>query len=252
MTVTVKIDIRERALWELVSSNNVLAPLSSLQNLTLGDIEICIGGETLLIIERKTIADLLQSVKDGRYREQKARMMAVYGPEHIMYLIEGEIYFDSTRVDSNKTLVGCVINTLVRDHIRVFPVKTIHDTCHFIEQIVTRMQNNPASYLVPSASSSTSTDAAQIASNYLGTAVRAVKKDNITPFSCFLAQLSQIPGLSVSKATALAEHLHVSCMRDMVAWMTTAGNPKLLEKTVPGIGPKLARAIYEHIATSKN
>lgn len=43
-----------------------------------------------VIIERKTIADMIASLKDGRYAEQKARLDACPVPNHnIMFLVEG-------------------------------------------------------------------------------------------------------------------------------------------------------------------
>lgn len=47
-------------------------------------------GKEYLIIERKTIADLLASIKDGRYEEQSYRLRGCGHPWHnIVYLIEG-------------------------------------------------------------------------------------------------------------------------------------------------------------------
>ncbi|RKP09827.1 restriction endonuclease type II-like protein [Thamnocephalis sphaerospora] len=49
------------------------------------------GEELLLdmIIERKRIEDLIASIKDGRYHEQKARLQRS-GIEHVVYLVEGD------------------------------------------------------------------------------------------------------------------------------------------------------------------
>jgi len=45
------------------------------KNLDIGDI-IIYNGSYKLIIERKTINDLVSSIKDGRYREQKMRLLS--------------------------------------------------------------------------------------------------------------------------------------------------------------------------------
>ena len=59
-------------------------------NLDLGDFQIINPeGEIILIIERKTQADLLSSIKDGRHREQKLRLLNSSIP-NIAYLIEGK------------------------------------------------------------------------------------------------------------------------------------------------------------------
>ena len=60
----------------------------TIENLELGDINFVYNGELILIIERKSLKDLISSVKDGRYKEQKARMKAFM---QVMYIIE-ELY----------------------------------------------------------------------------------------------------------------------------------------------------------------
>ena len=95
-----KIDMRERDLITqiqlLIAStettfNNIKVDICALP---LGDI-IIIDDKTnteLLIIERKSIADLMASIKDGRYSEQSYRMNGIEHPNHnIIYLIEGDI-----------------------------------------------------------------------------------------------------------------------------------------------------------------
>jgi ERCC4-type nuclease len=62
------------------------------ENLPIGDILIKDDSNNdLVIIERKTIPDLLSSIKDGRYEEQSYRLNGIKHPNHnIMYLIEGD------------------------------------------------------------------------------------------------------------------------------------------------------------------
>ena len=62
------------------------------KNLELGDIIITdLNDKELIIIERKTLSDLLSSIKDNRYREQGFRLDKYNHPNHnIVYLIEGD------------------------------------------------------------------------------------------------------------------------------------------------------------------
>ncbi len=67
-----------------------------IENLDLGDIIIRKKNEKnkkdILIIERKTVADLLSSIKDGRYSEQSYRLNGIDHENHnIIYLIEGTL-----------------------------------------------------------------------------------------------------------------------------------------------------------------
>ena len=47
--------------------------------------------ELLLIIERKTLSDLASSVKDGRCKQQKIRLLNNFPKHKICYLIEGDL-----------------------------------------------------------------------------------------------------------------------------------------------------------------
>ena len=60
------------------------------KNLELGDIIIQNDAEEdKIIIERKTISDLLSSITDGRYNEQSFRLNGLENENHnIVYLIE--------------------------------------------------------------------------------------------------------------------------------------------------------------------
>lgn len=77
------------------------------KNLELGDIIITdLDDKELIIIERKTLQDLLASIKDNRYREQGFRLDKYNHPNHnIVYLIEGdnidEFYKDKDMIYSS-------------------------------------------------------------------------------------------------------------------------------------------------------
>ena len=62
------------------------------ESLPLGDIIFCKDEQELLIIERKSVADLAASIKDGRYQEQSYRLDGTELHNHnIVYLIEGNM-----------------------------------------------------------------------------------------------------------------------------------------------------------------
>ena len=73
--------------------NSLIETVNSFKNiiiktetLSVGDIIICDDKETnieeKLIIERKSIADLLSSIKDGRYEEQSYRLNGLSHNNH--------------------------------------------------------------------------------------------------------------------------------------------------------------------------
>ena len=72
MSCFIEIDYRELKLKKEFESN----PIFRFKNLDIGDILCYINDELKLIIERKTITDLYSSIKDGRYHEQKTRLLS--------------------------------------------------------------------------------------------------------------------------------------------------------------------------------
>ena len=95
--VKISIDYRESKLIEqcneLIKKEKQFSELIiENKNLELGDIIISNddGDKNFVIIERKTVSDLLSSIQDGRYSEQSFRLNSIEHENHnIIYLIEG-------------------------------------------------------------------------------------------------------------------------------------------------------------------
>jgi len=96
MNLFIKIDSREKDL-----QNKIAFYISSIPNfknikvivesLPIGDVIISHNNEDILIMERKSINDLLSSIKDGRYEEQSFRLNGLPLHNHnVMYLVEGD------------------------------------------------------------------------------------------------------------------------------------------------------------------
>lgn len=101
--------------------------------LDLGDAQVFVaagpaGGETApapapaWLVERKTQADLVASIKDGRWREQKQRVLANVPLERVVYVVEGAAgfaYDARTRhvpgLTSPAALQSCLLNAQFRD-----------------------------------------------------------------------------------------------------------------------------------------
>jgi ERCC4-type nuclease len=103
------IDNREHLLYEkceTILTNDTGYARIEKQVLPIGDILIKTDeGKDVMIIERKTLADLLASIKDGRYEEQSHRLKYASGfPSHnILYIIEG--MFSTLRTIMEKKLI---------------------------------------------------------------------------------------------------------------------------------------------------
>lgn len=96
--IKVILDVREKSLIQTCQEvilknkkfNNILIQTKALD---LGDISICDikTDKELIIIERKTLQDLVSSIKDNRYKEQGFRLENSEHPNHnIVYMIEGD------------------------------------------------------------------------------------------------------------------------------------------------------------------
>jgi ERCC4-type nuclease len=93
----IKVDTREPDLLQQL--NHLTSSTPSFKNLVIkfetlpiGDIIICDDKEEKLIIERKSVSDLMASIKDGRYEEQSYRLNGINHHNHnIIYLVEGDV-----------------------------------------------------------------------------------------------------------------------------------------------------------------
>lgn len=84
-----------------------------------------------IIVERKTVSDLLSSLSDGRYRDQKCRLVNSEA-KNVVILVEG---FDSKKVNdprTKKTLLSIFSNTMFRDQITVYHTRSLVETFEFL------------------------------------------------------------------------------------------------------------------------
>ena len=81
----IQVDYREKLLISLIT-----VPIEVV-NLEMGDIQIIKDDKPLIIIERKSVSDLNSSIRDGRYHEQKHRLINNVDRQRIVYIIEGQI-----------------------------------------------------------------------------------------------------------------------------------------------------------------
>lgn len=204
--VTLHIDNREHAVKDHPQYQDIT---TQWENLPMGDFVIKVDNVECLVIERKTLPDLAASLKDGRYKNQKARMLDTFGNQRIAYVFErfDGIHLRPPNNDNSNTkvcvsgiatdaLVSAVINTSVRDHIQCYHTSNINETINLVKNIFKRIEKNPEKYV----SSNT------ILNTTLNTTpnTQPVKLKNSTPHDCYIAQLCQIPGVSLKTAESIA------------------------------------------------
>ena len=126
------IDSRETKLIESISKVNIDNFSIKSKSLKLGDIVISPATDldadsesdsdfyknSILVFERKTTSDLLASINDGRYREQKARLLANLSKHKICYLIENKLDKNAEKYRKNAANIikGAIINNLFTNY----------------------------------------------------------------------------------------------------------------------------------------
>lgn len=210
----VKIDARERELVPLIREKMGEAEHITIvvESLPLGDIIFCKDEQELLIIERKSVADLAASIKDGRYQEQSYRLDGTELHNHnIVYLIEGSM----VRATFDKSaLYSSMFSLQYYKGFSVWRTFSIDETATIL--------CNSIKYLAKSAATRTgyyvdkTTDESKTTSDkdYVNV-VKTIKKDNVTPNNVGEIMLCQIPGISTHTALAIMEHF--KCMVNLIA-----------------------------------
>ncbi len=135
------IDNREKDLKAYFSEKQV-----SFQNLDIGDILIKFDGKPIIAIERKSLIDFSNSIKDGRYKEQKIRLKSSNIP-NIIYLIEGKSTNNKISGLPYDTLVSSMISILLRDKFKIIRTGDINETISYLEKIYTKLMKDGKNYL---------------------------------------------------------------------------------------------------------
>ena len=145
--VEIIIDNRERNLWKIMNERDldIYKDKINIQNkqLEIGDIHIILNNN-LFIYERKTINDLLSSITDGRYKEQKIRLMAQNA--NINMIIEGDNIISSKNSKNQKKLTSVYYNSIYRDKINIIFTLGLEETATFLLLLATKMIDKPENY----------------------------------------------------------------------------------------------------------
>lgn len=123
------IDKREKGILEIIKGNDDIEYEEKM--LDIGDIQIMNDEDEIeYLIERKTINDLMSSIIDGRYKEQKTRILENIDKSKFIYLIEMTGYVKKYE----KMINGFLLNNIFRDNITIIYSFNIQ---HSINLIIT-------------------------------------------------------------------------------------------------------------------
>ena len=242
----IKIDNREYDLIRTCKYFLSISPLYKdieivIEPLPLGDIIIQHNAEDKVIIERKSLADLSCSIKDGRYEEQSYRLNGLEHHNHnIIYLIEGDmnrLNLFKDRIDKN-TLYSAMVSLNHYKGFSVLRTINIDETALIIcnmaykikkteetdnkksyysnkyksptvvlsdpkpNAVAEGFENNGTPSINPSEVSSISEIETETEQSYCSV-IKKVKKENITVDNIGEIMLCQIPGISSVSAIAI-------------------------------------------------
>jgi ERCC4-type nuclease len=187
------------------------------ENLDLGDYVIKINTNPVLVIERKTVNDLAQSIRDGRHREQKKRLLSTYEKSQILFLIEGNIFANNQSYNQNKidtyTIISSIFNTMYRDGLHVIFSYRDETTVELIKNILKKIIKNGGTLI--DVESGGGTHQEQLIQNTLNS-IKIKKKDNLNSKTSLIAFLSSIPNISPQFATELADCHNFNSVNDLI------------------------------------
>lgn len=253
------LDVREHSLIEcckkfLQINSNIKTELE-IKQLELGD-AILHSDKDLLYIERKSIQDLLASIKDGRYEEQSHRLANASGiPTHnVIYIIEG---FLSSMSPSDKKLVYSTMTSLnVFKGFSVFRTSSINETAELLLLMSDKInrdlekgrflfyklndessENMPTENIESVENPNTQTSYANF--------VKKVKKENLTPQNMAEIILCQIPGISAKTAAAIMAKCENKSLRHLLKMLEE--NPAHLDNILLENGRKISKTCVKNI-----
>ena len=204
------------------------------------------------IYERKTVKDLLSSIKDGRYKEQKARLLKEKEKNaNINYIIENDSITSNKDFINQKVLTSIYINSIYRDKINVFFTSNISDTVTFILLLVSKIIDKPENFIINPNNNNPNNDNPNNDNKleYIDVCkIKTKKNANIDKDTCYLLQLSQIPSISKEIAKKIKE-VYPSLMILIKTIEDLKDKNKQIEllTKIDGIGNKKANIIIDYL-----
>jgi len=187
------IDNRENKLIQLFENNNISFIKKQLE---IGDIILQQDDKILLLVERKTIPDLIGSIKDGRYKEQKTRILSKINIENVLYLIEGRV--DNIKFDE-KIIFGSITNMIFRDNIKLINTGNLQQSFDLILSLKKKFMEG--------------TFQSKENLNYNDT-IKLNKKENITNNIFNIQVLANVPGVSLKMAEIILKD--IKSIKDLI------------------------------------
>jgi ERCC4-type nuclease len=190
------LDTRESDLIKILDGAEV-------KQLPVADVWIGVDSETKtslsegIIAERKSIADLEASILDGRYREQRGRILSYCQENNTrpLYILEGSLASGSGRLEKS-ALIKFINRLVLHYQIAVIRTSSVQETAEVIKALDQQWNETD-----PQKSIKKKTDSVKVTDG-----LHIQKKVNASDHKQFaISCLAQCPGVSVKIAEALID-----------------------------------------------
>lgn len=244
------VDSREQTLYENLQQQ-LSIPVKK-QMLVLGDVVVQKqeGGEVLFLLERKTVRDLVHSLKDGRFHDQRRRWKE-YSQPHPSVSVSVWVEGDLLSADMDETMRSSLLNALFRlqskHDVIVHQVRTRDAFVKSLQMVVEKLEKD-AYHLVKD---TTTTQNANIVATT--DTMSQHRKSSKSRETYWMDCLALIPGVSNSTAQKITAYFPT--MASIVQTDISDVLPRLSEIQISEkrrLGDKLAKKILEHICVNQN
>jgi ERCC4-type nuclease len=171
------------------------------ERLAIGDVIIATtANNPVVIFERKTLADLAASIRDGRYKEQSFRLLETaastgFAPHNIVYIIEGDLArYDERHTQITKSaLQSAMVSLMFYKGFSVVRTMNVGETADFILHFADKLAKDGAAPVTHQHDTYSEVAAA----------AKKEKRDYITRENIGEIMLAQVPGVSPKVAAAI-------------------------------------------------
>jgi len=259
----IRVDTREDALNDMLRMNLTgTTHTTRSEPLAVGDVILSSddGKTDYIVFERKSLADLAASIRDGRYKEQSHRLQAIPGMHNhnVVYVIEGDLarYNERFSKISKKALLSAMCSLNYYKGFSVVRTMSIMETYELIHHYADKLSVSPAPYghyhaVADAVADAADADAAvaivdaETPSYCSVMKVKQVKCENITPQNIGEIMLCNIPGVSSKTAAAIMKQF--STLRALMEALQACGSGDCLADIRLETNRKLSKQCIHNI-----
>jgi ERCC4-type nuclease len=184
--IILEIDYREKAIIKHFEEFKPYIKYTII-NLPVGDFVFKKNNDVYYIIERKTIFDLASSITDGRFREQKQRLLdSINLPDNIVYILEGNKNEKKYGNISKSIIDSSILNLIFKHKYNVIHTINDVDTYDILLALYKKLESNDFN-------------------KKLETNFKLIKKGDAINNNMLTTMLSVIPGVSINISKKITE-----------------------------------------------